>query len=60
MADPAPTSYVRPPPRPPQLDARLPDELAEIIRRQLRLADVAAFQHRFVTLLDVPSGLPVR
>jgi hypothetical protein len=59
VADPSPTSYVRPPPPPPQLDARVPDELAEIIRRQLRLADVAAFQHRFVTLLDVPSGLPV-
>ena len=37
----------------------MPDELAEIIRRQLRLADVAALQHRFVALLDVPSGLPV-
>jgi phage tail sheath protein FI len=53
-----PTSYAPSPPPPPQLDARVPDELTEIIRRQLRLADVAACQHRFAVLLDVPAGLP--
>ena len=58
VADPTPISYVPPPPPPPQLNAQVPDELAEIIRRQLRLADVAVFNHQFVVLLDVPSGLP--
>ena len=58
VADPAPISYASPPPPPPQLNAQVPDELAEIIRRQLRLADVAVFNHQFVVLLDVPSGLP--
>jgi hypothetical protein len=58
VTEPTPTSYSLPAAPPPQLDARLPDELAEVIRRQLRLADVAAFNHQFVALLDVPSGLP--
>ncbi len=58
-AEPSPTSYAPPPPAPPQLDARVPGELAEIIHRQVRLAEVAAFRRQFAVLLDVPSGLPV-
>lgn len=57
-ADPAPIVYPPPPPPPPRLDARVPGELAEITRRQLRLADVALFRQQFAVLLDVPSGLP--
>lgn len=42
------------------LDARDPDQLAEIIRRQARVVEVAALRRRFVALLDVPRGLPVQ
>ena len=42
-----------------QLDPQSADDLAEIVLRQQRLVDVAALRHRFVALLDVPSGLPV-
>ncbi|MDJ0355302.1 phage tail sheath C-terminal domain-containing protein [Paenarthrobacter sp. PH39-S1] len=45
---------------PPALDARDPGDLAEIVRRQLRLVEVAELRHRFVALLDVPAGLSQR
>ncbi|MBG0737924.1 phage tail sheath family protein [Paeniglutamicibacter antarcticus] len=51
----APTDDVQP-----GLDARDPGDLAEIIRRQLRLVQVAELRHRFVALLDEPAGLSLR
>lgn len=39
------------------LDARQPDDLAEIVRRQQRLLARADLRRRFVVLLDVPRGL---
>lgn len=45
---------------PPALDAREPDELQEIVRRQKRLVQVADLRRRFVALLDVPAGLSVQ
>jgi hypothetical protein len=40
-----------------QLDPRDPQQLAELIARQQRLAEVAALRSRFVALLDVPQRL---
>jgi len=42
------------------LDARAPRDLAEIVRRQVRLVQIAELRRRFVVLLDVPAGLQVR
>lgn len=42
------------------LDALDPGDLAEIVARQDRLLDVARLRRRFIVLLDVPAGLPVR
>lgn len=42
---------------PPVLDARNPDDLQEIVQRQMRLIQVADLRRRFVALLDVPAGL---
>ncbi len=62
--------FVPCPPRPepmtvtaPRQQALLLDsgtQLPEIVRRQQRLAALAERQRRFVALLDVPPGLPVR
>jgi phage tail sheath protein FI len=52
LADPLPV--------PAGLDARAPGDLAEIVRRQQRLVQVADLRRRFVALLDVPTGLQVR
>jgi len=41
-----------------RLDARIPDQLAEITSRQKRVVEVADLRHRFVALLDVPNGIP--
>jgi hypothetical protein len=40
-----------------QLDPTYPDDMDEIVRRQLRLVDVARYRARFVALLDVPLGI---
>jgi hypothetical protein len=48
---------------PPALRADLLDggtQLADILRRQLRMVELAERQQRFVALLDVPMHLPVR
>ncbi len=45
---------------PPALDGRNPDELDEIVRRQLRVVQTAELRRRFVALLDVPAGLPAQ
>jgi phage tail sheath protein FI len=50
----------RRPDPPAPLDPGDPVDLAEIVRRQLRLVKVAALRRRFVALLDVPAGLPPR
>lgn len=50
-------AYDVPGPLPAALDARVPEELAEIVQRQRRLEDVARLHRRFVALLDVPDGL---
>jgi hypothetical protein len=47
-------------PVPAALDGRDPTSLAEIVRRQQRLVQIADLRRRFVALLDVPLGLPVR
>ena len=47
-------------PVPAVLDGRDPTSLAEIVRRQQRLVQIADLRRRFVVLLDVPLGLPVR
>jgi phage tail sheath protein FI len=47
-------------PIPVGLDARAPDDLAEIIGRQIRLVQIADLRRRFVVLLDVPSGMQLR
>jgi hypothetical protein len=52
--------YDLPPPVPTGLDPRDPGDLAEIVRRQRRLVDVAVLRRRFVALLDVPDGLSAR
>ncbi|MFL6164120.1 MAG: phage tail sheath family protein [Jatrophihabitantaceae bacterium] len=52
--------YQAPAPVPRGLDARDPADLAEILRRQLRLVAVAVLRRRFVALLDVPDGLSIR
>lgn len=57
--DPAAISYVTPGAPPARLDPRDPGQLSEIVDRQLRLVQVAELRQRFVTLLDVPAGLPV-
>lgn len=44
----------------PRSAARLIDDPAEILRRQRRVAELAARQQRFVALLDVPGRLTVR
>jgi phage tail sheath protein FI len=49
-----------PTPIPRGLDARTSTDLAEIVERQKRLVQVADLRRRFIVLLDVPSGLPVR
>lgn len=55
-----PVVYPPPPERAVLLDGRDPGALAEILRRQRRLVDLAERQRRFVALLDVPPGLPLR
>ncbi|PBC67586.1 hypothetical protein BX265_8200 [Streptomyces sp. TLI_235] len=57
---PVPVVYPAPPERAVLLDGRDPGALAEIVRRQRRLVDLAERQRRFVALLDVPPGLPLR
>lgn len=52
LADPVPV--------PTGLDGRDPTSLAEIVRRQQRLVQIADLRRRFVALLDVPLGLPLR
>jgi uncharacterized protein len=42
------------------LDARNPDDLEEILRRQARLVALADRHRRFVVLLDVPQQLDLR
>jgi uncharacterized protein len=39
------------------LDARRPDDLAEILARQQRVVETARVRQRFVALIDVPDGL---
>lgn len=39
------------------LDSQNPGELSETVRRQLRLAEIAAVRRRFVVLLDAPPRL---
>ncbi|MET8625817.1 phage tail sheath C-terminal domain-containing protein [Kitasatospora sp. NPDC004669] len=56
----APVVYPPAPERAVPLDGRDPGALAEILRRQRRLVDLAEQQRRFVALLDVPPGLPLR
>jgi uncharacterized protein len=53
-------AYQLPVPVPGGLDARDPGDLAEILRRQLRLVQVGELRRRFVVLLDVPDGLSTR
>jgi hypothetical protein len=53
-------AYQLPAPVPGGLDARDPGDLAEILRRQLRLVEVGELRRRFVVLLDVPDGLSSR
>ncbi|MGA5818127.1 phage tail sheath C-terminal domain-containing protein [Kitasatospora sp. NPDC094028] len=55
-----PVVYPPPPEQVVLLDGRDPGALAEILRRQRRLVDLAERQRRFVALLDVPPGLPLR
>ncbi|WP_045300104.1 phage tail sheath C-terminal domain-containing protein [Saccharothrix sp. ST-888] len=55
---PVPTVYTPPPQQEVLLDGRT--QLPEILRRQGRLVALAERQRRFVALLDVPPGLPVR
>ena len=57
---PVPDLIVESAPVPAGLDARDPGDLAEIMARQDRLVQIAALRRRFVVLLDVPAGLPVR
>jgi hypothetical protein len=59
QADQAAIRYAQPPTSSsaPQLDPRDADGLAEIIRRQQRLVEVAVLRGRFVALLDVPRRL---
>jgi hypothetical protein len=56
-ADPAPALYASTVQATTQLDPQSADDLAEIVRRQQRLVDVAVVRHRFVALLDVPAGI---
>ncbi|TCN32772.1 hypothetical protein EV644_12434 [Kribbella orskensis] len=56
----APTTYAAPAQRMVPLDPGSPDDLREIVARQLRLVAVADRYRRFVVLLDVPSGLSLR
>lgn len=53
-------TYETPQPTMVPLDARNPDELAEIVIRQRRLVTLAQRYQRFIALLDVPSGLELR
>lgn len=53
-------ALAEPVPIPAGLDARAPGDLAEIIRRQRRVVQIADLRRRFVALLDVPSGLQPR
>jgi hypothetical protein len=53
----APISYRPGPAAISQLDPRDPQQLAELVRRQRRLSDVATLRARFVALLDVPQRL---
>jgi hypothetical protein len=57
--DPAPVLYASTVQATTQLEPQSPDDLAEILRRQQRLVDVAVLRRRFVALLDAPSGLSV-
>ncbi|MFI6151718.1 phage tail sheath C-terminal domain-containing protein [Kitasatospora sp. NPDC051170] len=57
---PVPLVYPAQPERAVLLDGRSPEGLAEILRRQRRLVDLAERQRRFVALLDVPPGLALR
>ncbi|MFF0410270.1 phage tail sheath C-terminal domain-containing protein [Kitasatospora sp. NPDC004745] len=57
---PVPLVYPAPPERAVLLDGRDPEALAEVLRRQRRLVDLAERQRRFVALLDVPPGLPLQ
>ncbi|MEU9372821.1 hypothetical protein AB0D94_03455 [Streptomyces sp. NPDC048255] len=60
---PCPPPAVPPAPAPSRERGTLLDghgQLPEIIRRQQRLVALAEGQRRFVALLDVPPGLPVR
>lgn len=41
-----------------RLDARIPDQLAKIARRQQRVVEVAELRQQFIALLDVPHGIP--
>lgn len=54
---PAPVLYASTVQATTQLEAQSADDLAEIVRRQQRLVDVAVLRHRFVALLDAPAGL---
>lgn len=57
--DPAPVLYASTVQATTQLEPQSAGDLAEIVRRQQRLVDVAALRHRFVVLLDAPPGLSV-
>jgi hypothetical protein len=54
--DPEPIALLAP--LPSMLDGRDDTDLAEIIRWQQRVVQVADLRRRFVALLDVPTGLP--
>lgn len=55
--DPVPMSYVGSTAAVAHLDPQDPAQLAEIVRRQRRLVEVADLRQRFVVLLDAPSRL---
>jgi hypothetical protein len=56
---PAPVLYASTVQATTQLEPQSADDLAEIVRRQQRLVDVAVLRHRFVALLDAPAGISV-
>ena len=55
---PEPEPIPVPTPMSSMLDGRDETDLAKIIERQQRVVQVADLRRRFVTLLDVPTGLP--
>lgn len=57
--DPAPVLYASTVQATTQLEPQSAGDLAETVRRQQRLVDVAVLRHRFVALLDVPAGISV-